>query len=82
MPGEMVGSTSDERTVNNSTRQQYRVLSDIEKTMVDDFKGLGAKFIEDCDSLRQQRPEAGREFALAITHMEDAVMRAVRGVTQ
>lgn len=82
MAEEMVESTSDERTVNNSTRQQYRVLSDAEKQTVDWFKGAGASFIEHCEALRSERPEAGREFSLAITHMEDAVMRAVRGVTQ
>lgn len=79
---ERVESTSDERTVNNSTRQQYRVLNDDEKRQVDFFKESGAKFIEICDELKAAKPEAGREFALAVTHMEDAVMRAVRGVTQ
>jgi hypothetical protein len=78
---ERVDSTSDERTVNNSTRQQYRVLNDDEKAQVDNFKELGAKFIEDCEMMKRARPDQGREFALAITHMEDAVMRAVRGVT-
>lgn len=79
---EMVDSTSDERVVNNSTRQQYRVLTDVEKQLVDDFKEQGDKFIQACRILIKDRPEAGREYSLAITHMEDAVMRAVRGVTQ
>jgi hypothetical protein len=79
---ETIESTSDERTVNNSTRQQYRVLSDAEKKTIDWFKEAGAAFIVHAENLRTERPEAGREFALAITHMEDAVMRAVRGVTQ
>lgn len=79
---ERVDSTSDERTVNNSTRQQYRVLDDNEKAQVDRFKTLGADFIQLCETNKLCKPEAGREFALAITHMEDAVMRAVRGVTQ
>lgn len=79
---ERVDSTSDERTVNNSTRQQYRVLNDEEKASVDHLKGLGAEFIARCEAHRDHRPEAGREFSLAITHMEDAVMRAVRGITQ
>lgn len=77
-----VSSTSDDRTVNNSTRQQYRVLDEDEKREVDWFKRQGAEFIATCEALRQSKPEAGREFSLAITHMEDAVMRAVRGVTQ
>ncbi len=77
-----VSSTGDDRTVNNSTRQQYRILSDEEKEVVDWFKETGAEFILRTNHLRGIKPEAGREFSLAITHMEDAVMRAVRGVTQ
>lgn len=77
-----VSSTSDDRVVNNSTRQQYRVLNDNEKEQVDQLKKTGEIFIETCEALRLAKPEAGREFSLAITHMEDAVMRAVRGVTQ
>jgi hypothetical protein len=57
-------------------------LDETEKQVVDALKGLGADFIQTCEELREKRPEAGREFSLAITHMEDAVMRAVRGVTQ
>lgn len=79
---EMVDSISDERTVNNSTRQQYRVLNDFEKKQVDRCKTAGDAFIEQCRNLMADKPEAGREFSLAITHMEDAVMRAVRGITQ
>lgn len=77
-----VSSTSDDRRVNNSTRQQYRVLDEHEKEQVDLLKDTGSIFIETCETLRAAKPEAGREFSLAITHMEDAVMRAVRGVTQ
>lgn len=82
MPGDTVESTSDERTVNNSARQQYRVLSDEEKRSVDWFKSKGQEIIEQLDGQRKVRPEAVREFLLAITHMEDAIMRAVRGITQ
>lgn len=78
----MVDSTSDERTVNNSTRQQYRVLDDSEKAAVDRFKAMGEEFILSCNCHKIAKPDAGREFSLAITHMEDAVMRAVRGITQ
>lgn len=77
-----VSSTSDDRVVNNSTRQQYRVLDAEEKLNVDVIKQTGDTFIEFCRGLMEKKPEAGREFSLAITHMEDAVMRAVRGVTQ
>lgn len=77
-----VSSTSDDRTVNNSTRQQYRVLDEDEKRDIDWLKSRGEEFIATCETLRSAKPEAGREFSLAITHMEDAVIRAVRGVTQ
>lgn len=79
---EKIDSTSDDRVKNNSTRQQYRVLSEEEKASVDWLKGNGEAFIQHCRELQKARPEAGREFALAITHAEDAVMRAVRGITQ
>lgn len=77
-----VKSTSDERTVNNSTRQQYRKLTEAEKATVDWIKDTGSSFIDHCEALIAARPDAVREFKLAITHMEDAVMRAVRGITQ
>lgn len=80
----MVDSTSDDRTVNNAARHQYRVLSDVEKELVQDFKDQGERFIKACKVLIMDRPDNGdvvREYRLAITHMEDAVMRAVRGVT-
>lgn len=84
VPGKksMVDSTSDNRTINNSTRQQDRVLSDEEKFSVDWFKTKGEEIIQQLEGQRTVKPEAGREFSLAITHMEDAVMRAIRGITQ
>jgi hypothetical protein len=41
-PGESVESTSDERTVNNTLRHQYRVLSDEEKAQMQGIKDVGA----------------------------------------
>lgn len=82
MADNTVDSTSDERTVNNSARQQYRVLTDQEKFSVDWFKEKGQEIIDQLEGQRKVKPEAGREFSLAITHMEDAIMRAVRGITQ
>lgn len=80
-----VDATSDARTVNNSTRQQYRVLSDTEKAQVDSLKELGAMFIGLCHEIGGTDPEGeragSRNLSLAITHAEDAVMRAVRHVT-
>lgn len=72
-----IKSTDDARVVNNSTRQQYRVLTEAEKALVDEIKTKGADFI---DLMVKIGPS--RDCSLAITHMEDAVMRAVRHVTQ
>lgn len=71
-----VSSTSDERVVNNVVRHEYRVLTDLEKAIVKDFKDKGLAFIQACDHLG-----VSSDLSLAKTHMEDAVMRAVRHVT-
>lgn len=73
----MVDSTSDDRTVNNTMRQQYRILTDQEKADMDDIKGLGLSFINKIDFLGQ-----GREYSLAKTKIEEAVMWAVKGLTK
>ena len=81
-----VDSTSDDRTVNNSTRQNYRVLSDDEKLQVDEIKALGADFVLKLHEVGGTDPAeermASRDLSLAQTHIEDAVMRAVRHVTK
>jgi hypothetical protein len=75
-------STDDKRTENNGTRQSYRQLTDAEKQAIDWIKAQGEEFIDYLDVMARANPSAGREFALAKTHAEDAVMRAVRGITQ
>lgn len=79
-------STSDARTANNSVRQNYRVLEDHEKAQVDRLKGLQAEFIALCHEIGGTDPEgerlASRDLSLAVTHAEDAAMRAVRHVTK
>lgn len=81
-----VKSTSDNRTANNSTRQTYRILSEMEKARVDSLKELGAMFIGLCHEIGETDPDGdrlgSRDLSLAVTHMEDAVMRAVRHVTK
>lgn len=76
-----VDSTSDERTLNNSTedpmRFNYRVLTDDEKAAMKEFKILGAMFISACDL-----EPPSREIALAKTKIEEAVMWAVKAVTK
>lgn len=64
-----VASTSDERTVNNVMRHQYRVLSDDEKKAMQEIKDLGL-------ALHDKLGEIGdsRELSLAKTSLEQAVM--------
>ena len=80
-----VASVSDARTVNNTTRQRYRVLSELEKAQCDGLRELGAMFIGLLHEIGGTDPDdtrmASRDLSLALTHMEDAVMRAVRHVT-
>jgi len=71
-----VESTSDERTVNNTMRHQYRVLSDAEKANMATLKDMGLAFHDFVGSLGQSR-----ELSLAKTKVEEAVMWAVKHVT-
>ncbi|MDO6588509.1 hypothetical protein Q4543_23830 [Salipiger sp. 1_MG-2023] len=75
-------STDDKRAENSGTRSKYRTLTDAEKTVIDEIKKSGDIMIGAFRDIAELKPEAGREFSLAITHVEDAVMRAVRGITQ
>ena len=72
-----VNSDSDERTVNNAMRHQYRVLSGAEKDTMILIKDLGLGFITTIDSAIPK----GREASLAKTKIEEAVMWAVKGLT-
>lgn len=82
---EQVESTSDDRTVNNTVRHNYRVLSDAEKAMMAEIKDMGAAFIAKLHEIGGTVPGgerfASRDLSLANTHAEDAVMRAVRHIT-
>jgi hypothetical protein len=72
-----VASESDERTVNNTMRHQYRVLSDAEKAAMLHIKDLGLEFV----TLIAKTVPIGREASLAKTKIEEAVMWAVKGIT-
>lgn len=80
-----VDATSDGRTVNNTHRHNYRILSDDEKRQVQQLKDMGAAFTAKLHELGGTDPAgdrfASRDLSLANTHAEDAVMRAVRHVT-
>ncbi|MCF1471184.1 MULTISPECIES: Acb2/Tad1 domain-containing protein [Rhizobium/Agrobacterium group] len=71
-----VDSTSDQRTVNNTMRHQYKVLSDKEKEQMAAIKSCGEELlniINECG--------ASRELSIAKTKTEEAVMWAVKHVT-
>ncbi len=71
-----VDSTSDNRTVNNTLRQEYRVLSDKEKEPMARIKSCGQELLDiiaECG--------ARRELSIAKTKTEEAVMWAVKHVT-
>jgi hypothetical protein len=70
-------STSDERTVNNVMRHEYKVLSTEEKIAMTEIKDKGLAFHQMCDALGNSR-----ELALAKTKIEEAVMWAVKHITK
>jgi hypothetical protein len=76
VPARFVQSTADDRTVNNTVRHQYRVLSEEEKMKMQEVKDIGQEFLDYLTLLPQ-----GRETALARTKIEEAVMWAVKGLT-
>jgi hypothetical protein len=88
-----VESTSDDRTVNNLMRHQYRVLTDDEKLDMSRIKDAGLYFVqqlhiiggtapEDGDIQNETDRQASRELALAQTKIEEAVMWAVKHITR
>ena len=69
-------STSDDRTVNNVMRHEYKVLSDAEKVQMQYMKDKGLEMWNYLDALG-----ASRELSLAKTKIEEAVMWAVKHIT-
>lgn len=74
---QVVASTSDERTVNNVMRHQYRVLSEAEKQTMQRIKDIGLQLLTDIDTYIPK----GREASLAKTKIEEAVFWAIKGLT-
>jgi hypothetical protein len=89
---ESVSSIGELRTVNNTLRHQYRVLSDEEKAQMQAIKDKGLEFLELIESLRSPpTPIPGsdmvmgtvdRELVIATERLEEAVMWAVRHITK
>jgi hypothetical protein len=73
----MVDSTSDERTVNNVMRHEYRVLTDTEKSEMKAIKDTGLEFHDLLTSIG-----TSREMSRAKTKLEEAVMWAVKHITR
>jgi hypothetical protein len=71
-----VDSTSDNRTVNNTMRHAYRVLTDEEKAKMQAIKDTGFAFHEMISGLGNSR-----ELSIAKTKLEEAVMWAVKHIT-
>ena len=71
-----VDSASNERTVNNTVRHQYRVLSDAEKAQMVKIKDAGQALIDIINETGKSR-----ELSLALTNAEQSVMWAVKHVT-
>lgn len=84
--GRTVDSASDDRTANNAVRHQYRVLDDAEKLQMQAIKDMGATLITTLHTIGGTDPAgekfASRDLALAATHIEDGIMRAVRHITK
>lgn len=72
-----VDSASDARTVNNTMRHKYRVLSDAEKASMTQIKDLGELLLSAIEALG-----ASRETSIAKTKTEEAVMWAVKHITK
>ena len=73
-----IPSEDDQRILNNDVRHQYRVLTEEEKKAMVAVKDAGLEMLNTLD--RYCRP--GRETSLAKTKVEEAVMWAVKGITQ
>ena len=75
-PHSEFNSTNDERADNNVVRHEYRILTDAEKENMKKIKDMGADFIKFVDMFPNKR-----EYSLAKTKIEEAVMWAVKGLT-
>jgi len=70
-------STSDERTVNNVMRHEYRVLSEAEKANMQIIKDKGLELFTLFEIMGDSR-----ELSLAKTRVEEAIMWGVKHITR
>ena len=77
----MVSSTSDDRTVNNVMRHEYRVLDEGEKIRMQHIKDMGREFHDYLTSIGTTLGDS-RELSLAKTRIEEAVMWACKHITK
>ena len=70
-------STSDNRTVNNVMRHEYRILSDLEKAQMKEVKDIGLELLNHISDIGDSR-----ELSIAKTKVEEAVMWAVKHITK
>jgi len=75
-----IDSTSDDRIANNVVSHEYRVLSEGEKLHMKRVKDMAADFIRYLDEMTPLG--RSRDIELAVEHIEDATMRAVRHITR
>lgn len=69
---------------NHRFRKRYRKLTPFEETLADGIKDVANDLAALFERVKAARPADGvvaREIALAHTHLEDSVYRAIKGVT-
>ena len=79
---EKVDSTSNERTVNNVMRHEYRVLNDNEKVDMQAIKAAGLDFYKHIETVESHYPNSSRELSIAKTKIEEAVMWVTKHITK
>ena len=71
---------------NHRFRKKYRALNEEEAALADSIKDKAGELADLFDkvkllAMQNGNGNVGREIALAHTHLEDSVMRGIRGLT-
>lgn len=74
-------STDDKRVENSPMRHKYRELTENEKIDMTAIKDIGEDFLKGLEKIESVKG-TGREFSIARTKIEEAVMWAVKGITK